>query len=201
MSPPGRVASCRLEYLLPSRIANSYDGRVLYFPFHGNRIKLRNHLPRAPDGFQSVAANLLREVQRLSGNLRTAADQLTSHSLLGLSWESHAHRLSVVRENVNQIGSRLTRLQDIHHVTSPLQQQTIDRVVPVAAEVASHTQAAIEHLNENRSYLFAPAYTDHLNAIAGGAEEMKASLDNFLDYGSAQGEMQRLEEKLGIAQS
>jgi hypothetical protein len=30
----------------------------------------------------------------------------------------------------------------------------------------------IEHLNENKRYLFAPAYNDHLDAIADGAEEM-----------------------------
>jgi hypothetical protein len=74
-------------------------------------------------------------------------------------------------------------------------------VVPIAAEVASHTQAAIEHLNENKGYLFAPAYKDHLDAIASGAEEMKASVDNFLEYTSTQQRLEQLQEKLGMVES
>jgi hypothetical protein len=148
--------------------------------------------------FRGEAANLLREMQALSGKLDTDADQLASFSRSNLSWESHAQQLSAVRENINTIGERLARLQEIRHVTSPWQQQAIDRVVPVAAGVASHTQAAIEHLNDNRSYLFAPAYNDHLNAIADGAERMKASLDTFLDYGSTQQKLERLQQKLEV---
>lgn len=151
--------------------------------------------------FQGEAADLLKEVQTMSGQLRTDADQLASFSRSNLSWESHAHQLSAVKEQINTIGDRLARLQEIRHVTSPLQQRAIDRVVPIAAELASHTRAAIEHLNDNRNYLFAPAYNDHLMAIADGAEEMKRSLDNFLDYASTQQKLEQLQEKLGVVES
>lgn len=151
--------------------------------------------------FPQEASDLLAQVQMLSGKLRVDSDALASFKNSNLSWESHAHQLSAVREDVNAIGERLARLQEIRHVTSPLQQRTIDRVVPMAAELASHTQAAIEHLNENRGYLFAPAYNDHLNAIADGAEEMKASLDSFLDYASTQQRLEGLQQKLDVTQS
>lgn len=148
--------------------------------------------------FQGEAAGLLAEIQGLSGQLHTDADQLASFSRSNLSWESHSQQLSAVRETINNIGERLTRLQEIRHVTSPWQQQAIDRMIPVAAGLASHTQAAIEHLNDNRGYLFAPAYNDHLDAIADGAEEMKASLDTFLDYTSTQQKLEMLQQKLEL---
>lgn len=151
--------------------------------------------------FQGEAANLLKEVQTMSGQLRMDGDQLASFSRSNLSWETHADQLNRMREQINTIGDQLARLQEIRHVTSPLQQRAIDRVVPVAAELASHTQAAIEHLNENRSYLFAPAYNDHLAAIADGAEEMNGFLQNYVDYNSTQQAMEQLQQKLGIVES
>ena len=136
-----------------------------------------------------------------SGKLRLDAEKLESFPRSKLSWESHANQLSLVREHVNQIGDRLKRIQEIRHVTSPWQQQAIDRIVPVAAELASRTQAAIEHLNENKSYLFAPTYTDHLSTIAQQAGELKDSVNTFVEYGNTRQKLEQLQQKLEIAQS
>jgi len=151
--------------------------------------------------FQKEASGLLGEVQVLSGKLRLDAEKLESFPRSKLSWESHANQLSLVREHVNQIGDRLKRIQEIRHVTSPWQQQAIDRIVPVAAELASRTQAAIEHLNENKSYLFAPTYTDHLSTIAQQAGELKDSVNTFVEYGNTRQKLEQLQQKLEIAQS
>ena len=86
-------------------------------------------------------------------------------------------------------------------MTSPWQQQAIDRIVPVAVEVASRTQAAIEHLNENQSYLFAPTYTDHLSTIAEQAGTLNDSANSFAEYGKAQDKLDQLRDKLEIRAS
>ena len=160
---------------------------------------------RCPDAvtwdFQKEASGLLGEVQVLSGKLRLDAEKLESFPRSKLSWESHANQLSLVREHVNQIGDRLKRIQEIRHVTSPWQQQAIDRIVPVAAELASRAQAAIEHLNENKSYLFAPTYTDHLSTIAQQAGELTDSVNTFVEYGNTRQKLEQLQQKLEIAQS
>jgi len=160
---------------------------------------------RCPDAvtwdFQKEASGLLGEVQALSGKLRLDAEKLESFPRSKLSWESHANQLNLVREHVNQIGDRLKRIQEIRHVTSPWQQQAIDRIVPVAAELASRAQAAIEHLNENKSYLFAPTYTDHLSTIAQQAGELTDSVNTFVEYGNTRQKLEQLQQKLEIAQS
>jgi hypothetical protein len=151
--------------------------------------------------FQKEASDALKEVQVLSGKLRLDTEKLESFPRSKLSWESHANQLNLVRDHINQIGERLERLQEIRHVTSPWQRQAIDRIVPGAAELASRTQAAIMHLNENRGYLFAPTYADHLSTIAEQADEMKTTVDTFLEYADTEQKLQRLQERLEVGQS
>ena len=151
--------------------------------------------------FPKEASDLLKEVQVLSGRLRMDADRLESFTRSNLSWQSHGGQLTLVKEHINQMGGHLERLQEIRHVTSPWQQQAIDRIIPVAVEVASRTQAAIEHLNENQSYLFAPTYTDHLSTIAEQAGTLNDSANSFAEYGKAQENLDQLRDKLEIRAS
>jgi hypothetical protein len=151
--------------------------------------------------FQREASNLLGEVRALSGELRKDAEQLESFKLSNLSWQTHGDQLNRVKEQINAMGDRLERLQEIRHVTAPWQQQAIDRMVPVAAELASRTQVAIEHLNENRGYLFAPTYTDHLTTIAEQARTLNDSARGFVEYGETQEKLDQLREELEIRAS
>jgi hypothetical protein len=151
--------------------------------------------------FQKEASDLLEETRLLSGRLSVDADQLESYTRSKLSWQSHGDQLTRVKEHINQMGGRLERLQQIRHVTSPWQQQAVDRMVPVAVEIASRTQAAIEHLNDNRDHLFAPTYTDHLSTIAEQAATLNDSANTFVEYGKTQEKLDQLREKLEIRAS
>jgi hypothetical protein len=151
--------------------------------------------------FQKEASDLLEETRLLSSKLRVDADQLESYTGSKLSWQSHGDQLTLVKDHINQMGGRLERLQEIRHVASPWQQQAIDRMVPVAVELATRTQAAIEHLNENQSYLFAPTYTGHLSTIAEQAGTLNESANTFVEYGKIQEKLDQLREKLEIRAS
>jgi hypothetical protein len=47
--------------------------------------------------------------------------------------------------------------------------------------------------------LFVPEYTDHLTTIADRSEDMKQTIDKFLDYGKTQQKLQRFEGELELA--
>lgn len=146
--------------------------------------------------FQKEASDLLAQVQMFSDKLSIDSDTLASYSRSNLSSESHAFTLNLVRDDINQMGGRLSRLQQIKHVTAPWQQRAIEEVVPIAAQMAAHTQAAIEHLNDNQRYLFAPAYQDHIEAVAEHAATMDTILDKFMDLGQTEQKLQTLQLEL-----
>lgn len=149
--------------------------------------------------FQKEATGLLGEVKTLAYNLERDANTLSAFARdNGVSWHTHAYYLNSVGGHINQINERLDRLQAIKHVTAPWQQQAVDRVVPISAEIAGRAQAAIDHLSDNRLYRFADSYRDHLAAIVDRSGDLSDSVGQFIDYGRTQQRMERLQQHLEI---
>jgi hypothetical protein len=162
-------------------------------------------VPAAPGLDQSVSlrsTELLKSLQEVASDLNRDAQRLGTFSRPPrLSWQSHAFTLVEVRDNINAAGRMLRELQEMQHAAAPWQQLAVSKIHPVALELATHTQAAIEHLNQFQSRTFLPSYTDRLTFIADRASEMKETVDNFVDYADAQGRLDRLEQTIGLASS
>jgi chromosome segregation ATPase len=170
---------------------------------------MRNGTEWQAPNLEADANNLLKEIKSLSGILKNDASTLESYKRQPqLHWQTHAYQLNLAREHINKIGERLDRLQAIKSEVARWQQQAIEQIVPVAADLAAHTEAAIQHLNENRTYLFAPVYAEHLTSIADGSAELKESANLFLEFGDTsdkldrmQQKLDRLQERIGLSES
>jgi hypothetical protein len=147
------------------------------------------------------ASQLLEEIQSIAYELSSDAATLESYKLGQLNWESHAYQLTLAKQHINAIGGRLQELEAIRNTAEPWQQQAIGRIVPLAVQLAARTENAIKHLNENRRYLFAPVYTEHLTAIADHADQMKQSVDVALELANTQDKLDVLREKIAATES
>ena len=114
------------------------------------------------------------------------------------SWQSHAFYLDRVKSHINAVGERAGELQRISYAVLPWQQQAITEVTSHAAKVAASTQAAIVYLNENQNRLSVSEYGDHLTTIADSSEDVKQTVDKFLDYEKTQEKLQRLQNDLEL---
>ena len=97
---------------------------------------------------------------------------------------------------MNRIGARLETLRAMRPIAVPWQQKAVDTVMPVAVQVAGQTTSAINHLNENRQYLWAPQYVDSLRTISALSDQMHELVDNHLKIVEARDKLQILEENL-----
>jgi hypothetical protein len=147
------------------------------------------------------ASQLLKEVRTIAYNLERDAATLETYTFSRFDWRTHADQLRLAKQHINAIGDRLQSLQAIRSTAAPWQQQAIESIVPVAAQLAARTEAAINHLNENRGYLFAPEYTDHLSTIADHSDQLKESVNVFLGLASTQEKLDSLREKAAALES
>jgi len=147
------------------------------------------------------ASELLKEIQSITRDLDRDAATLESYNLRGLSWQSHAYQLMLAKQHINAVGSRVEKLQALRGGSAPWQQRAIDTITPVAVQLASRTEDAINHLNESRRELLSPTYTNHLSAIATGASQMKQSVDIFLDFARTQEKLDNLQERIAEIES
>jgi hypothetical protein len=132
------------------------------------------------------ASTLLAEIQEEAAQLGPHADTLGSIAWNPqYSWQSHAFYLERVKGHINAVGERTAELQRIRDSVLPWQQQAISEVTSHAAQVAASTQAAIMHLRENQNRLFVSEYRGHLTTLADSADDMKQTVDKFLNYEKA----------------
>ncbi|HEV2521389.1 MAG TPA: hypothetical protein VGT24_03330 [Candidatus Acidoferrales bacterium] len=150
--------------------------------------------------FSGRASILLAEIQREAAALRLHAEVLGTYAWNPQRhWKSHAFYLDRVKVHINAVGERTAELQRISYAVLPWQQQAISEVTSHAAQVATSTQAAIIHLRENRDRLhFASEYREHLKTIDGRSEDMKQTVDKFLDYEGTQQKLQQLRNELEL---
>ncbi len=145
------------------------------------------------------ASMLLAEIKKEAAELTRHADTLrTFAGTPQYSWQSHTFYLNKVKGHINAVGERTAELQQIRYAVLPWQEQAITEVTSHAAQVAASTQAAIIYLNENQGRHFVPEYRDHLTAIADSSDDMKQTVDKFLDYEQTQQKFQRLQNELEL---
>jgi len=147
------------------------------------------------------ASQLLKEVRAIAYDLRRDAATLESYTFSRLDWRTHADQLSLAKQHINAIGDRLESLEAIRSTVAPWQQQAIESIIPVAAQLAARTEAAINHLNGNRGHLFAPEYTDHLSTIAEHSDQLTRSVNVLLELASTQEKLDSLRDKVAAMES
>jgi predicted O-linked N-acetylglucosamine transferase (SPINDLY family) len=150
----------------------------------------------APDyPFGDEASSLLKQIQKDSVQISKESAELSVSSRTGLSSKTQGIYLNSLRDQINRTGQNLARLEQIKAGTAEWQQQAIDQMTPLARQIASNTEAAINHLNQNSQRLFAPNYTENLQAIADNASDLKDSVSGYLSVAAINEKADKLHEK------
>ena len=152
---------------------------------------------QASGSMAGQASALFVEIQREAALLWRHADTLESLARnTQIGWQTHAFHLDQIKEHINTVGQHTRELQAIRHDVLPWQQQAINEVTSHAAALAVSTEGAISQLQKNRNRLFVTEYRVHLTMIADYSEEMKQTVDKFLDYEKAERKLRQLEDEL-----
>jgi hypothetical protein len=148
---------------------------------------------------EDQVSDVLRQVQSRAYQLSVDADVLQSYTHGSqLTWQAHASKLNAVRGHINAIGQHLRYLQNVHGASAPWQQQAINRLVPSAAMIADSTTAAIGLLNDNRRHISLPEYADHVQALYQQADQLKQSMNHFVELDKTQQKLEAIQNSLQL---
>jgi len=130
--------------------------------------------------FPKEASQILNQIRVDSFQIRELAAQLRvddrNADLVG--WQAESDLLSELRDHVNQMDTNVCRLRTIAPMTTAQQQEAISRIVPQALVVTNETESAIDFLNNNHSYLWAPQYHEYAVALYNSANLINHDLRN-----------------------
>jgi hypothetical protein len=132
---------------------------------------------------QKETAELLAEIQNETAELRPHLYPPGT-----FAWnaqyivQSHVPFLDRAEGHIKAVRERVAKLQHIRRLVLRWQQQAIAEVTFHATRVEASIQAAIVHLRENQNRLLVAEYRDHLITIEDRSEDMKQTVDEFLDH-------------------
>ena len=142
-------------------------------------------------------AQLLGEARNEAAQLAKDADETESLIRNDVSWQTHAEMLESVKEHVNNMGRIIDKLTATRSSGSELQEQAVDRILPLLKELAANTTAAINYLNQNQSRPIGQPYTQYLKANAETAHQLASTVSSLFEYEKTMNKMDELKNKLG----
>ena len=154
------------------------------------------HASDNPVADSPEVSDLLTQAKAHALQLRNDSDTMQGFATSRVSWQSHAEQIETIKGHVNNLGKVLQKMSDRHPYASPWQQGAIDRVTPLARELASNIEATIEHINNNHSRLHLPEYKDYLSANYELSASLSELISDYVKYGKSKANYERLGSEL-----
>jgi hypothetical protein len=150
--------------------------------------------------FKAEANSIFQDLETIARQTRNDADQLVTYNRgQEVDWEMQADQFNLLKQEVNDMGARLCRLESIRRVLAPWQQTEVDRIAEEVQLMADNAQDAIVYLNTHEEELWVPTYQKYANNLYTEAGSLTESLSNAVTYANVSKEYRDLRHKLGMS--
>jgi hypothetical protein len=143
-------------------------------------------------------SNLFAEIKTHARLAVEDAEVLESYTRSNTTWESHTHRLKMVREHVDDLLADYNQAQLLREDGSKWQQDGIDELRPVVKSMADSLTATIQHMNENPNQMKQRTYLDYVHQNREYLEKASSLVHDLVDYGAAKTTAESLEMQLKL---
>jgi len=141
---------------------------------------------------------LLTKAKERAAQLVRDADEMQMFAVKPFVPETHAHKINTIKDHVNKIGEVLQQMENARGSASPWQQRSIDRITPLARELAANIETTIDHINENQSRLNTQQYKEYLKVNYEVSSNLSELIDDFVEYGNAKANYERIGSQLEL---
>ncbi len=111
-----------------------------------------------------------------------------------LSWQTHADKLSVMRQHINEMGMMLAELESMKPKATLFQEKAIEAARPHLEDMAQSVEKGINWINEDRRSISKAEYRDNLHAIWVSSDALYRDVDTVIDYHEARMRLNELAE-------
>lgn len=138
-------------------------------------------------------SELLTEVKTRAVRVSKDADEMRKCSASKLSWDSQAVRINGFREHDGSLNKAVQQLSEKRPSASSWQRVAIDRIAPLATELASNNEKTIEKVDRNKSRLHTNEYKRYLRSNSEVASNLASLISDYILYGKSTAKFQRLD--------
>src|ERR1700744_4678544 len=104
----------------------------------------------SPQSGSSAVSDLFSRAKAQAGQLKLDANDMETFIRTKVNWESHAGKITDIKDHVNKLGDTVDKLNQMRDAASASQKMAIDRINPLLQQLAGNATAMIDHLNNER---------------------------------------------------
>jgi hypothetical protein len=141
-------------------------------------------------------ATLLEQAGDEARELAIDAEDLQTLIVSDQNWLTHALKLAKIKGHVDDMALIVDKLTKAHRSGSELQEQAVERILPLVKELQANTTAAMNYLNQNKDRPVSDAYKQYLEKNAETARQLSDMISALDDYEKSMTEINRIRSKL-----
>jgi hypothetical protein len=115
-----------------------------------------------------------------------------------VSWQSDIVTLGLLRDDINDMGRAIARLEQLRSSAAASDRKAIDEAAVWLAKMARNTKAALEFANANQNDLWMPAFQKYANLLANESEALYGSVGKFVRLDQVRAREHHLDTVLGV---
>ncbi len=153
--------------------------------------------------FAGVARNdsqqlttLLEQAGDEANELAVDADDMQALIISDQNWLTHALKLAKIKGHVDNMALIVDKLTKVQRSGSELQEQAVERILPLVTELQANTTAAMNYLNQNKGRPVSDAYKQYLEKNAETARQLSDIISALDDYEKSMTEINRIRSNL-----
>ncbi len=153
--------------------------------------------------FAGVARNdsqelttLLEQASDEARELAVDAEDMQALVVSDQNWLAHALKLAKIKGHADNMAMIADKLAKAEKSGSALQEQAVERILPMVKELDANTTAAMNYLNQNRDRPVSDTYKQYLEKNAETAQQLSDIISAFDEYEKSMTEINRMRSKL-----
>ena len=139
---------------------------------------------------------LLEQASDEARELAIDAEDLQTLIVSDQNWLTHTLKLAKIKGHVDNMALIVDKLTKTQRSGSELQEQAVERILPLVKELQANTTAAMNYLNQNKDRPVSDAYKQYLEKNAETARQLSDMISALDDYEKSMTEINRIRSKL-----
>jgi hypothetical protein len=144
---------------------------------------------------------LLSDASAEALELASDANETQALILNDENWVTHALMLAKVKGHVDNMAIIVEKLSKAEKSGSELQEQAVERMLPLVKELSANTTAAINYLNQNKTRPLSGTYAQYLQKNAETASQLSSMISALFEYEKSMTDIEKLKSKLTASEN
>lgn len=141
-------------------------------------------------------ATLLEQAGDEARELAIDAADMQALVVSDQNWLTHALKLAKIKGHADNMALIVDKLTKTQRSGSELQEQAVERILPLVKDLQANTTAAMNYLNQNKDRPVSDAYKQYLEKNAETARQLSDMISALDDYEKSMTEINSIRSKL-----